>query len=289
MLSVLVGLAGFAIFGVAMVMMKYGAEVLAAPRTMFSGRENRRKSLVWIGGCLANMTYVALFSVALGMGKASVISALNGFGLVVAALLSAVFLKERVAFSDGIGILLIVAGTAGVGYWGTSGSEAFAYSFIAFLAFCLILGGANLAGAAAMFPLRFRGASFVFAVNAGFLGGISALMQKIFMTPVMQGGLTAGQMSSLLFRNPYFWIFVVTSMASFVMLQVAYQYGGAIQVVPTFSAAIILTPFFGAILAFRERWVLAQGLAVVLILVGIYFLAGYKKQVSREPGIEGAE
>lgn len=276
--AILVGLAAFALFGVAMVMMKYGASVLAAPRTMFSGRENRRKSLVWLGGCLANFTYVVLFSVALGMGKASVISALNGFGLVVAAILSGVFLKEKVSLADGLGILLIVAGTGGVGYWGTSDSPAFQYSFAVFLAFCLILGGANLAGALAMFPLRFRGAAFVFSINAGYLGGISALMQKIFMTPLMQEGVTLGQGIPVLLDNPYLWVFLVTSMASFAMLQVAYQFGGAVQVVPTFSAAIILTPLFGAVLAFREKWVPAQAIAVLCILAGIYFLAGYRKE-----------
>lgn len=289
MLAIVVGLAAFALFGLAMVMMKYGASVLVAPRTMFSGRENRRKSLVWIGGCLANFTYVVLFSVALGMGKASVISALNGFGLVVAALLSAVFLRERVSASDVFGILLIVVGTGGVGTWGTSDNSAFSYSPTAFLAFCLVLGAANLAGALAMFPLRFRGASFVFSVNAGYLGGISALMQKIFMTPLMQQGMGLEQGLPLLVRDPYFWVFLVTSMASFAMLQVAYQYGRAIQVVPTFSAAIILTPLFGAVLAFRETWVPAQAVAVLCILVGIYFLAGHKKQEVSSPQVQIAE
>ncbi len=278
MFAIFMGLVAFTLFGVAMVMMKYGAEVLKSPRTMFSGRENRKKSLVWIGGCLANVSYVVFFSIALGMGKASVISALNGVGLVVAALLSAVFLKEKISLSDGLGISLIVLGTAGVGCWGGAESPVFSYSFLAFLLYCLILGAANLAGALAMFRVNFRGAAFVFAVNAGYLGGITALVQKIFMTPLMQDGLSLGQSIPYLVKHPYFWVFLVTANASFVMLQVAYQYGQAIQVVPTFSAAIILTPFLGAIIAFQEKWVMPQALAVLSILAGIYFLAGYGKR-----------
>ena len=287
MAAILVGLTAFGVYGAAMVMMKYGAEMLARPRSMFAGASNRRKSLVWLAGCVANVTYVVLFSVALGLGHASVIAALNGFGLVVAAVLSRLFLREAISRAEALGIGLIVLGTAGVGYWGTHEPTCFAFSFKAFLVYNLVLGALNLAGSLAVIIAGYRGAAFVFAAVGGCLGGVSALFQKIFMTPLMTDGPSLGEAVPLLIRNPYFLVFLVTSMAAFVMLQVAYQFGTAVQVVPTFSAAIILSPFWGGILAFQEPFGVPQGLSVAVILTGVYFLAGRRKRSAGPPSTGG--
>jgi len=278
--SIAIGLAGFSLFGVAMVMMKYGAGVLADPRTMFTGRENRKKSAVWILGCGANVAYVVLFSIALGMGHASVVSALNGFGLVVAALLSSLFLRERISRSEALGMCAVVLGTGAVGYWGRQSIEEFVFSPSVFWGFALATFFVNLAAAGWTLLRGYRGADIVFAANAGYLGGISALLQKIFMTPLMETwgeGAGAGRLAALL-SEPYAYAFLVTSMASFAMIQVAYQFGKAVRVVPTFSSAIILTPVAGAAVVFHEEIRGGQWVGIALILAGIFLLSAQKQR-----------
>ena len=136
----------------------------------------------------------------------------------------------------------------------------------------------NLLGDGYTLRNRYKRAGIVFAVNAGYLGGASALLQKIFMTPLMQEPTESQELISLLLRDPYFYVFIVTSMASFVMVQVAYQFGKAVQVVPTFSSAIILTPVVGAAVVFKERITQLQILGIFLILLGILFLTALAKK-----------
>jgi uncharacterized membrane protein len=270
--SILIGLAGFTLFGVAMVMMKYGAEVLSRPSQMLRGSANRKKSLIWALGCLANFLYVVLFSIALGMGEASVISALNGFGLVVAAILSRLFLHEKLSSAEVVGIGMIIVGTASVGYFSRPTVRAFSFSPFVFWSFCFVTLLGNLGGDGYTLLHRLRGAGIVFAINAGYLGGLSALLQKIFMTPLMQGVTASHGLIAALCRDPYFYIFIVASMASFAMIQVAYQFGKAVQVVPTFSSAIILTPVVGAAIIFQERLTVFQVVGIVAIILGVFFL-----------------
>ena len=126
--------------------------------------------------------------------------------------------------------------------------------------------------------MQFKGAGFVCAANAGCLGGIAALCQKLFMTPLVVPGQVTESAAVFLLKDPFFWIFAVLAIGAFVMIQVAYQFGQAILVVPTYSATIILSPFIGAVIAFYEPINEPQVIAVVCILVGIYFLAGLSKK-----------
>lgn len=279
--SIAVGLAGFSLFGVAMVMMKYGAEVLADPRRMFSGKENRKKSSIWILGCGANIAYVVLFSIALGMGHASVVSALNGFGLVVAALLSFLFLRERISRNEAIGMCAVVLGTGAVGYWGRQSIQGFVFSPSVFWSFALLTFCVNLVAAGYTLLRGYRGADIIFAANAGYLGGISALLQKIFMTPLVEKwgqGTGMGRLLAVLLFQPYAYAFLLTSMASFAMIQVAYQFGKAVRVVPTFSSAIILTPVVGAAVVFHEEIRGGQWMGIALILAGIFLLSAQRQR-----------
>ncbi len=213
------------------------------------------------------------------MGNASVISALNGWGLVVAAVLSRLFLHEEISAGEIAGILTIIAGTGAVGYWGRQTTDqAFAFVALEFWRFTGVTIVLNLLAVGYTLLHGYRGADIVFAVNAGYLGGISALLQKIFMTPLVEGWGTQRSTIATLLGEPYVYVFLVTSMASFAMIQVAYQFGKAIRVVPTFSSSIIVTPVLGAIMVFHERVNTFQAAGIALILIGIVLLSVYKRE-----------
>jgi drug/metabolite transporter (DMT)-like permease len=118
----------------------------------------------------------------------------------------------------------------------------------------------------------------IFGVTAGVLGGISMMIQKIFVTPVLGRGLSAAQIATALATSRLVYIFIVVSMGAFVMVQVAYQFGRAIQVIPATVSAMILTPVMGGILVFGEIMTPWQSAGTIFIVVGVILLSAFNKE-----------
>lgn len=265
----MVGIFGYVLFGVAMALLKYGADSLATPRQIFRDRLVRLRFIVWLIGMVTNTIYVAVITIALGFGKASVISAFNGVGLAVLAVLSHFFLKEPIGRFEIGGLTFIIFGTGTLGLMGGTEVEIYQYSISAFILMNLILFSILLLSTLFTFLRKYAGAAIIFSITAGSLGGISLLYQKIFMTHQIE---SAGLWKLL--QDPYFLIFLIVSNGSFVVLQVAYQFGKAVTIVPIFSSTFIVMPVIGAIWVFSEAFLPWQGVGIVLILVGIVFLTG---------------
>lgn len=266
-MAILMGVIGYSLFGVAMALMKYGAVFLKQPRSVLSNSAIRNRCLVWLSGCLINFLYVGLVTYALGSGKAAVISSLNGVGLAVLVLLSHFFLKEIVGFPELVGIGVIVCGTVLLGLFDRPSPVEFTFRAPEVLFFSLLTIGIPALGVVYSLAAKFRGAVLNFSVFAGVLGGVSLLYQKIFMVNLLEHA----KLASLL-RDPYFIAFLVTSNASFIMLQVAYLFGRAVVIVPIFSSVIILTPVLGGVVVFAETLSIAQWIGLGVVVSGIVIL-----------------
>ena len=269
-MAIVYGLLAYALFGVAMAMMKYGAEVLAHPSTIRTDPGDRRRFAVWCGGNAVNFVFVVLQTYAFGLGRVSVISAFAGVGLVVLAILSRLVLREPAGPGIVGAIALVVLGTAAVGGFS---DDAGARSIPADHGARLLVFGAATIGpwGVAVAGSRLRGwaaATVVFGVGAGTLGGVAILCQKVFGTAQVEGFDLAR-----LLVEPTFWGFAVVSLSSVAVLQVAYLFGRAVVVVPLFLGALIAIPVAGGTLVFGEPFATGQAAGVVLILVGIVLLA----------------
>lgn len=277
--ALLWGLAAYTIYAVGLVGMKHGAADVLHPRRLFATAESRRRGGIWLLGAISNFTFVVLLSVALKHGHASVVAALNGYALVCVALLSRVFLGERLSPADRAGIAAVVGGVTLVGLFGVAQTEALSFSPRRVTAFVSVL----LAGNAALVLGSWRrgwwkGAS-VLGATAGLLGGSSIVLQKIFIDPVLgEDGVDLWAM----LPSPWFWLYLVTSNGSFVVLQVAYQFGRAVQVAPALVSLMILVPIAGGVTCFGESLSLAQGLGTATILLGVLLLTAVEGRPEAE-------
>ena len=278
-LSLLVGLFAYALYGIAVVLMKHGADVIMHPKTMLATRASAARALVWIAGATTNFMFVVILTVALGLGHASVVCALNGFGLVVMAVLSRVCLKERVFAIELCGMTLVILGVTLIGYFAPQVPGPLnSYRTANFLLYSGVVCGVSAALVAYTLARRFHKAAVIFGVTAGVLGGISMMIQKIFVTPVLGRGLSAAQIATALATSRLVYIFIVVSMGAFVMVQVAYQFGRAIQVIPATVSAMILTPVMGGILVFGEIMTPWQSAGTIFIVVGVILLSAFNKE-----------
>jgi small multidrug resistance pump len=269
--SLVWGSIAYTIFGVAMVLMKLGEPFLAAPRQVFKDPALTKSLLFWLGGIAGNFAFATTLAIALGNGHASVVSALNGVGLIVIAVLSWVFLKERLSKAGLAGMALVVVGVALIGLFSLPPGPAPALDdgtmvmfFGVVLFTCVGAGGVSLARPALGGP--FLGAA------AGALGGAAILFQKIFVGPLMQEPLGPWALTVALATSFFFWCWSAAASSSFVVLQVAFRLGDATKVSPAMVSAMILVPQAGGVALFAEELALGQLLGTALVLVGVVLL-----------------
>lgn len=274
--ALLWGTAAYTVFGVALVAMKHGAADILHPRTLFATAESRRRGAIWAAGALANFGYVVFLSVALKHGHASVVAALNGWSLVIVALLGRVFLGERLSRADQAGSAAVVLGVVLIGLYGgvQEGELVFDRGRVA----GFVLGTTALAGGAVLVS-RLRGwwrAATILGATAGTLAGLSVILQKIFIQPVLgEGGVDLWAM----LPSPWFWGYLLLSNGGFVVLQFAYPFGRAVQVAPALVSTMILAPIAGGVLCFGEALSGPQLVGTAAILVGVILLTALEDGV----------
>ncbi len=278
--TLLWGTAAFSAYGVGLVAMKHGAADILHPRSLFATPQSRRRGAIWLCGALANFGCVVLLSVALKHGHASVVAALNGWSLVVVALLSRLFLGERLSRADQAGIAVVVAGVAALGLYGGVQAEGLSYEPGRVSAFVFgVLGGTGALVLGSWRAGWWRGAT-VLGTAAGVLAGLSFVLQKIFIDPVLaDDGVDLWAM----LPSPWFWLYLLVSNGGFAVLQLAYPFGRAVEVAPAVVSSMILVPIAGGVICFGEALSVPQILGTVAILAGVWLLTALEK-----PGAPGA-
>jgi drug/metabolite transporter (DMT)-like permease len=259
LLSVFLAFFGYSILNISQAVQKIGLEMRRHSQV--------RGWLLWASATVASgMSALSVFS-AISLGEVSVVGAMAGTGLVSLAVFSRLVMGEPISGRQVASIITIVAGAGLVGAFQISSETSLSYT--------LLYGGmAGVSFVLVVLWIAIRsgpGRGVVVGAFAGFLGAYSQLFQKLISTelPIGRG---ASALAASVITNPYTLVWVTLSITSMVILQFAYKYGRAIVIIPSFTAAFIVTPVLGGVIVYNETLLLVQWLGVAMILGGAVVL-----------------
>lgn len=231
-----------------------------------------RKSMfmaVWMIGLLLQGVVVVLSAKALSIGNASTLGGFAGFGLVALAVFSHLVLKEKILKQELLGMMIIIAGTAMLGFFshghqgGISGFEQRRMTL--FLVACTAVSAV-----AVVFMLRdiqsYGGV--VLGTISGAAGGLGMIFLKIVVSH-FKGMGGAGLHIAAILCDPYVWLAVVGGLGSVALVQIGYKYGKAIQVVPGFSSMIVIMPALAGVLVLKEPTSIICVVSLAVIIAGV--------------------
>lgn len=246
---------------------KMHVQVLKKGRGML--REHRREFLGWLTGIL--MTFIAgvFFVVAQNMtDKTSVVTSMNGVGLIGLALFSYFVLKERVGVREWGAVMLIIAGTVTVllfkefsghernmslpGLYWSCGVTAAIFTVLTLLA--IRVG---------------RGRALILAAVAGtFLG-----LMHIFFHAGPQVEFGGGQLWEQV-RPAALYIFIgfMLGNGGFFYTNWAFFHGSGIYVVPTVNSFLMITPMIFEVFIFNATLTPMQYVGAAVIIAGVVVL-----------------
>jgi len=238
------------------------------------------RSRLWCLGWATATSAIILNMVAVGLADLGVVQPLNGFGLVVLALGSRIYLGERLDRARLVAIGLVVVGVGLVGVFATP-SRVFATAsellacytdglgpFVLALAALFGLGAWPLARAA-------RGrAGIVFALMAA----VCSVLGLAFAKGVFGAATAWGVVATLAA-----WPFVVLAalllffaVAALGLQQLSFQKGRAVVVTPIFAGASVLLPLVLGRLVFGEALGVLGLVGPLLILAGVVVLGAQR-------------
>ena len=231
---------------------------------------------LWLLGWGIATAAIVLNMVALGLADISVVQPLNGFGLVVLAVFSRLYLGERLGGRALVGIALVVAGVAVVGVilpasrvfhdasrilacyaHGAAIGLLLGFLSLALLCWALARHLAHLAGVLLAFA-----AATCSVIGLTFAKGLFGLLAVVGPAAT----LTTWQAGPLLI------LLLVFSSAALALQQLSFQRGRAVVVTPVFASASIVLPLLVG------RWVFGEHLPTtvlagpLLIVVGVALL-----------------
>jgi drug/metabolite transporter (DMT)-like permease len=272
-LALIFGLSGHVVTNLGFGIQKVGAGVLSLGAGILRSRAAFGKFGVWLVGlALYGLGTVLVFQ-ALSLGDAALVSSISGVGLAALALFSGFVLREPIDRRILAGIGLIIAGTAVIGIFGLQTAREFQFNLpamVIYLASLTLAAGLGYAWSRSTGRRRLTG--FTIAFLAGVMGGSALLFHKA------GAGLCAfdvSQAASLgcLARMPYFYLGFFVGTAALGVINYAYQFGTAIEIVPTFAGTFLLTPVFGGLLIYGDSITAAQWPGVAAAALGTVLLS----------------
>jgi len=246
---------------------KMKVHVFKTGKQMLKTPENRRDLLIWALGMTLTAGAGLLFTMSLKMTeKPSIVSSLNGIGLIALAFFSAIVLKEKVGGREWMAVLLIIIGTGIVQFFNEAAEQEQFFTLKTLLVTVGICAAIFFVIAAVTLLVN-RGQAFIFSAIAGtFLG----LMFIFFKAAGVSSGEGSSFLSTLL--TPYFIIGFFMGNGAFVMTNVAFLYGSGIVIVPTVNSFLIVTPMIMEIFIFKVMLDPIQYIGALVIIAGVVIL-----------------
>jgi drug/metabolite transporter (DMT)-like permease len=234
-------------------------KVLAAPY--------RRDFLIWVFGLSLTFAASLLLIVAQKLtDKTSLVSSLNGVGLIALALFAWLVLKEKVGLREWCAMALIICGTTAVSYFNHASTGEKTYDFSS----TMICVCATLAVFAVAIPAALkakRGLAFVFAAFAG----CSLAMMNIFYHIAPIAAADGALVSQL--KTPYLLIgFFILGNLGFVFTNIAFFHGAGITVVPTVNSFMMILPMVYEVPIFGTTLATPQYIGAAVIIAGVILL-----------------
>ena len=243
---------------------KMKVKVLGQGRAMLFP-PHRRDFAIWLTGVILTMSASVFFSLALKYtDKSSLVSALNGAGLLGLVIFAWLILKEPMGRREWIGAGMVVVGTAVMGYLDQPAPAGQSYLLGRFLMIVGILLMIFLP-LALLARKRVRIHGLVFGAIVGTLIGVAMILAD--MALVKSQGSFWGQL-----QNPYPYAAIICSAAALTLTQVAFWRATALVVVPTINSFMILIPVVIEYFTFGTVLHPVQYLAVALIIAGVVLL-----------------
>lgn len=244
---------------------KMKVEVLKKGRKVLQP-EYRRDFLIWcVGISLTVVAGLLTFVAQLMSDKTSLVSSLNGVGLIGLAIFSMLVLKERVGLREWGAVAMIGIGTAVISYFNVKNPNEH-YYFNAML-WCV---GVTTAICVLMIigtKVFNKGRALVYAATAGLFLGIMNIFYHV-------GGVVSGGAG---FWANYSWVyflisFLILGNVGFLFTNLAFFHGTGILVVPTVNSFLIMSPLVYEVLIFNTVLMPMQYAGVAIILAGVIIL-----------------
>ena len=231
---------------------------------------------LWLLGWGIASLAIVLNMVAVGLAAISIIQPLNGFGLVVLAICSRLYLGERLTPATLAGIGLVVAGVALVGL---AAPQSRSFTGVEPIVACyaqrsawlclggLVIGILLLCGVASRLPAV---AGILFAAAAAGCSVVGLSLAKGLFGMLGIAGI------SETFSTWPAWLLAVLvptfSTASMAVQQLSFQKGRAVVVTPVFAATSVLLPLVVGRFVFGEHLPPLSYLATACIVLGVILL-----------------
>jgi len=275
-LAIVLGIAGGAsvTLNIGKAVLKMKVEVLKKGKEMLHP-PYRRDFLIWLFGFFLTFVASLMTMTAQRMTeKTSLVSSMNGVGLIGLALFSLFVLKEKVGLREWFSVLLIALGTTTISYFNKSAASNY-YSFNNLL-WCV---GACIAGSIVIILVAKalnKGRAFFYAMIAGL--GLGMMNIFYHMSKV------ASPAGAPFYASPYFWIaFMILGNVGFVMTNLAFFHGTGIVIVPTVNSFLMISPMVFEFLIFRTTLTPMQYVGAGIIILGVILLTSSPNQHNTAP------
>jgi drug/metabolite transporter (DMT)-like permease len=199
----------------------------------------------WMAGLAASAAGWGLFAWALAFTPVSVARAIQGFGFVILAVFSMVFLRQKLTAADWSGISLVTAGVAALGIAertpGPPGPVSMA-GLLPGIAVCLA-AAVGVWGVSILRKSRAPGV-VTFSVTAGLLLGVGDVLTKVALVEAQRGAWPAFAAAAA--------CLVAFYISGFLVLSRAYQHGRPIVVTAVSDLCARLVAIFLGVAALGE-------------------------------------
>ena len=226
----------------------------------------RRDFLIWCAGMLMTTVAGLLFTQATRMtDKTSVVSSLNGVGLIALSIFSVIVLKERVGPREWSAVMMIICGTGMFQFFNkaSEGGQHFDFNTLLFCLAGCVLVYAVLSVAANRMK---KGIAFVYAAIAGtFL----AFMVIFFDIAAVKG---EGRPFLASILTSYWLLGFFMGNGAFLFTNMAFFHGAGIVIVPTVNSFMIVVPMILEIFIFKVMLLPVQYLGAGIIVLGVILL-----------------
>jgi len=244
-------------------MQKWKVKVFGKKKEMFH-RENVGDLGIWVIGMIMTASAMPLFSLALKFTtKTSLVSSLNGIGMIGLVLFAWIVLKEKIGYQELGGAALVLVGTALVNYFNQPIEQR------EFLLMPFVLSASGLIGFFGILALFSWKTNKLFGFSFGALPGIFIGIGMILgdIALVEAEGDMIGQLS-----NPYPWFALIAGICALVVTQFAFWRARAMVVVPTINSFVILSPLIMEYFTFGTFLQPIQYLGIAATVGGVILL-----------------
>lgn len=268
-LGIVLAIIGSTNLNVGKAIQKWKVRVLAQGRRVFA-RPHRRDFGIWMIGFGLTSSVSLFYSLALKYtDKSSMVSGLNGVGMIGMVVFAWLVLKERIGRQELVGAALVLVGTTVMGYFEAEPqTQQYALAGAAVSA-ALLLAVFVPAALVSWRIRRFHG--FTFGALAGVLIGISVILGDIAL-------LRAGNSFFGQFAYPYPYIALGLGLIAVITTQLAFWRARAMVVIPTINSFMILIPVVLEYFVFATVLKPPSYVGIAIIIVGVVLLTATETQ-----------